>query len=75
MTISRNWVFMPMAAIDATSRNCEPPCPACTSGTGQQAREILKIGVFYDSVEETLAANGFSPNAPGRQQGFLRKVA
>ena len=43
--------------------------------TGQQAREILKIGVFYDTVEETLAANGFSPNAPGRQQGFLRKVA
>jgi hypothetical protein len=43
--------------------------------TGQQAREILKIGVFYDTVEETLAANGFAPNAPGRQQGFLRKVA
>jgi uncharacterized protein (DUF849 family) len=43
--------------------------------TGQQACEILKIGVFYDTVEETLAANGFSPNAPGRQQGFLRKVA
>lgn len=43
--------------------------------TGRQAREILKIGVFYDSVEETLAANGFAPNAPGRQQGFLRKVA
>ena len=43
--------------------------------TGQQAREILKIGVFYDTVEETLAANGFAPNAPGRQQGFLRKAA
>ena len=42
---------------------------------GQQAREILKIGVFYDTVEETLAANGFAPNAPGRQQGFLRKAA
>ncbi|KRC11147.1 transposase [Hydrogenophaga sp. Root209] len=42
---------------------------------GKQAREILKIGVFYDTVEETLAANGFAPNAPGRQQGFLRKVA
>lgn len=42
---------------------------------GPQAREILKIGVFYDTVEETLAANGFAPNAPGRQQGFLRKVA
>lgn len=43
--------------------------------TGKQAREICKIGVFYDTVEETLAANGFAPNAPGRQQGFLRKVA
>ncbi|MCC6196467.1 MAG: 3-keto-5-aminohexanoate cleavage protein [Burkholderiales bacterium] len=43
--------------------------------TGKEAREILKIGVFYDTVEETLAANGFAPNAKGRQQGFLRKVA
>jgi uncharacterized protein (DUF849 family) len=43
--------------------------------TGQEAREILKIGVFYDTVEETLAANGFAPNRPGRQQGFLRKAA
>jgi len=30
--------------------------------TGKQAREICKIGVFYDTVEETLAANGFAPN-------------
>ena len=43
--------------------------------TAAQAREILKIGVFYDTVEETLLANGFSPNAKGRQQGFLRKAA
>ncbi|VWB49928.1 3-keto-5-aminohexanoate cleavage protein [Burkholderia pseudomultivorans] len=43
--------------------------------TAKQAREICKIGVFYDTVDETLAANGFAPNAPGRQQGFLRKVA
>ena len=42
---------------------------------GQEAREILKIGVFYDTVEETLAANGFAPNPKGGQQGFLRKVA
>ena len=40
---------------------------------GQEAREILKIGVFYDTVEETLAANGFAPNPKGGQQGFLRK--
>ncbi|MES2716927.1 MAG: 3-keto-5-aminohexanoate cleavage protein [Pseudomonadota bacterium] len=43
--------------------------------TAAQAREISKIGVFYDSVEETLAANGFAPNAKGRQQGYLRKAA
>ncbi|MGB4076002.1 3-keto-5-aminohexanoate cleavage protein [Pseudomonas sp.] len=40
---------------------------------GQEAREILKIGVFYDTVEETLAANGFAPNPKAGQQGFLRK--
>jgi uncharacterized protein (DUF849 family) len=43
--------------------------------TAKQAREILKIGTFYDTVEETLLANGFAPNAKGRQQGFLRKAA
>jgi uncharacterized protein (DUF849 family) len=42
---------------------------------GKEAREILKIGVFYDTVEETLAANGFAPNAKGRQQGWLKKAA
>ncbi len=42
---------------------------------GKEAREICKIGVFYDSVDETLAANGFAPNPKGRQQGFLRKAA
>jgi uncharacterized protein (DUF849 family) len=43
--------------------------------TGKEARAICKIGVFYDSVEETLAANGFAPNPEGGQQGYLRKVA
>jgi len=43
--------------------------------SGKEAREICKIGVFYDTVEETLLANGFAPNAKGRQQGYLRKVA
>ena len=32
---------------------------------GKEAREICKIGVFYDTVEETLAANGFAPNRQG----------
>ena len=43
--------------------------------SGMEAREICKIGVFYDTVEETLAANGFSPNPKGGQQGYLRKAA
>ena len=42
--------------------------------TGKEARDILKIGVFYDTVEESLAANGFSPNRNGGNQGFLRKA-
>ena len=33
--------------------------------TGKEAREICKIGVFYDTVEETLAANGFAPERQG----------
>ena len=41
--------------------------------TAQQAREIMKIGVFYDTAEETLQANGFAPNRNGGNQGFLRK--
>ena len=43
--------------------------------SGKEARDILKIGVFYDTVEETLLANGFAPNPKGGQQGFLRKFA
>ena len=42
---------------------------------GKEARELLQIGVFYDTVEETLAANGFAPNRNGGNQGFLRKAA
>ena len=43
--------------------------------TGKEAREICKIGVFYDTVEERLAANGFAPNPRSGHQGFLRKAA
>jgi uncharacterized protein (DUF849 family) len=42
--------------------------------TAQQAREISRIGVFYDTVEETLLVNGFAPNRNGGNQGFLRKA-
>ena len=30
--------------------------------TTAEAREIYKIGTFYDSAEQTLAENGFAPN-------------
>ncbi|MCG5074088.1 3-keto-5-aminohexanoate cleavage protein [Paraburkholderia tagetis] len=43
--------------------------------TAKEAREISKIGVFYDTVEESLHANGFAPNRNGGNQGFLRKTA
>ncbi|MBK6869402.1 MAG: 3-keto-5-aminohexanoate cleavage protein [Burkholderiales bacterium] len=43
--------------------------------TAKEARQICRIGVFYDTVEETLMANGFAPNRNGGQQGFLRKAA
>ncbi|MGY6126690.1 3-keto-5-aminohexanoate cleavage protein [Paraburkholderia strydomiana] len=42
--------------------------------TAEEARDISKIGVFYDTVEETLLANGFAPNRNGGTQGFLRKA-
>ena len=42
---------------------------------GKEAKEICKIGVFYDSVEETLAQNGFAPNPIAGRQGYLRKAA
>ncbi|MEK7346271.1 MAG: 3-keto-5-aminohexanoate cleavage protein [Pseudomonadota bacterium] len=41
--------------------------------TASQAREICKIGVFYDSADEALAANGFAPNRRGGNQGYLHK--
>ncbi len=39
--------------------------------TAEQAREILKIGVTYNSVEETLLKLGLPPNRQGGQQGFV----
>ncbi|KAI3593200.1 beta-keto acid cleavage protein [Cupriavidus sp. U2] len=42
--------------------------------TARQAREICQIGVFHDSVEASLRANGFAPNRNGGSQGFLRKT-
>lgn len=39
--------------------------------TAEQAREIMKIGVWYDSVEETLRELGLPPNRRDGEKGFL----
>jgi hypothetical protein len=39
--------------------------------TAEEARKIMKVGVWYDSVEETLQHLGLPPNRAGGQKGFL----
>ncbi len=39
--------------------------------TGKEAKRIYRIGEFYQSVDETLAKNGFPPNRQPGQKGFL----
>ena len=41
--------------------------------TAEEAREIFKIGTWYNSVEETLANLGLPPNREDHQVGFLVK--
>ncbi len=38
--------------------------------TAKEAREIMKIGVWYNSVEETLQNLGMPPNREGGKKGF-----
>jgi uncharacterized protein (DUF849 family) len=43
---------------------------------GKEARRICRIGEFYKTTDETLAANGFSPNRkPGARGPALRVAA
>lgn len=43
---------------------------------GKEAREIYRIGTWYDDVDETLAGNGMTPNRkPGVKNVPLRRVA
>ena len=37
-----------------------------------EARSIYRIGTFYGSAEETLAANGFAPNRQPGRVGFTQ---
>jgi uncharacterized protein (DUF849 family) len=39
--------------------------------TADEAREIMKVGVWYDSVEETLHNLGLPPNRKDGEAGFL----
>jgi uncharacterized protein (DUF849 family) len=39
--------------------------------TADDARRIMKIGTWYDGVDETLQALGMSPNRKSGQRGFL----
>ena len=39
---------------------------------GKEARDIYKIGTFYESADETLAKNGFAPNRMSGQKGFTQ---
>ena len=39
--------------------------------TADEARKIMKVGVWYDTVEETLFKLGLPPNRPDGHKGFL----
>jgi len=42
---------------------------------GKEARRIYRIGEFYSSADETLAANGFTPNRKPGQRGLVQRAA
>jgi hypothetical protein len=44
---------------------------ACTTLTAGEARAIMKIGTWYDSVEETAHHLGLPPNRGDGETGFL----
>jgi uncharacterized protein (DUF849 family) len=39
--------------------------------TAEEARQIMKVGVWYDSIEDTLRNLGLPPNRADGQKGFL----
>jgi uncharacterized protein (DUF849 family) len=39
---------------------------------GKEARQIYKIGTFYENADETLAKNGFAPSRKPRQAGLTQ---
>ncbi|SPK76107.1 conserved protein of unknown function (plasmid) [Cupriavidus taiwanensis] len=43
--------------------------------SGKEAREIYRIGTWYDSAEETLAAHGMPPNRKAGQKNLPQRAA
>ena len=43
--------------------------------TAKEARQIYRIGTFYNDADESLAANGIAPNRKGGQTGFTQHAA
>jgi hypothetical protein len=43
--------------------------------TAEEARRIYRIGSFYNSADETLAANGFQPNRQPALRAVQRRAA
>ncbi|CAM3281807.1 3-keto-5-aminohexanoate cleavage protein [Cupriavidus taiwanensis] len=43
--------------------------------SGREAREIYRIGTWYDSAEATLQANGMAPNRKSGQKNLPRRAA
>ncbi|MCY1510460.1 beta-keto acid cleavage enzyme [compost metagenome] len=43
--------------------------------SGKEAREIYRIGTWYDSAEETLAAHGMAPNRKAGQKNLPTRAA
>ncbi len=41
--------------------------------SGKEAREIYRIGVQYDTIEETLLENGMAPNRKVGQKGVPQR--
>jgi uncharacterized protein (DUF849 family) len=41
--------------------------------SGKEAREIYRIGVQYDTIEETLLENGMAPNRKAGQKGVPQR--
>ena len=72
--VAQHWQTLLEARLRAAGRPVASVLPTGRDDLSCTAR-VEAIERAARSVEETLAANGFAPNAKGRQQGYLRKAA